>query len=398
MNRLLRISFDTLLTSLTPILGWFLLGILVDENLINIFSLIYPIQFIISAIKSVFGTGANVSSIRNNNKNSVYSGILIGSIIGAIILGIIVINIEKYISFMNMDIDTYKIFGTYGVIQMFLQLLLNLSLCKLYFEDENKRANKYSFLFNIINFSTLILLCIITKEQIIIVIITTIVSSIFVTIMLFRLVKRTKIQINILDCIKYDAVELFHQISMFLIYLFGFKTSFDFGEKYILATSFATLITDTQWDAAHSIKIIAQIDIAKKVFSYKEHFINSKKLLYLLIATTLIMGTILYPFYHTDILVTLIITGIELICLYMYPFYITKITFLQMEFSAIKATISKQIANILRIICSFLPTPFCTSIGLMISAIYQLLSTNYYITKNKLNMEMKEEKSLKAKL
>ncbi len=47
MNRLLRISFDTLLTSLTPILGWFLLGILVDENLINIFSLIYPIRFII---------------------------------------------------------------------------------------------------------------------------------------------------------------------------------------------------------------------------------------------------------------------------------------------------------------------------------------------------------------
>lgn len=137
MNRLLRISFDTLLTSLTPILGWFLLGILVDENLINIFSLIYPIQFIISAIKSVFGTGANVSRIRDNNKNSVYSGILIGSIVGAVILGIIVVNIDKYISFMNMDIDTYKIFGTYGVIQMFLQLLLNLSLCKLYFEDEN---------------------------------------------------------------------------------------------------------------------------------------------------------------------------------------------------------------------------------------------------------------------
>ena len=124
MNRLLRISFDTLLTSLTPILGWFLLGILVDKNLINIFSLIYPIQFIICTIKSIFGTGANVSSIRDNNKNSVYSGILIGSIIGAVILGIIMINIDKYISFMNMDIDIYKIFGTYGVIQMFLQLFL----------------------------------------------------------------------------------------------------------------------------------------------------------------------------------------------------------------------------------------------------------------------------------
>lgn len=42
MNRLLRIGFDThtLVTSVTPILGWFLLGILVDKNLINIFSLI----------------------------------------------------------------------------------------------------------------------------------------------------------------------------------------------------------------------------------------------------------------------------------------------------------------------------------------------------------------------
>ena len=392
MNRLLRISFDTLLTSLTPILRWFFLGILVDENLINIFSLIYPIQFIISAIKSVFGTGANVSSIRDNNKNSVYSGILIGSIIGAIILGIIVINIDKYISFMNMDIDTYKIFGTYGVIQMFLQLLLNLSLCKLYFEDENKRANKYSFLFNMINFSSLIILSIITKEQIIIAGITTIISSIFVAIMLFRLVKRTKIQINILDCIKYDAVELFHQISMFIIFLFGFKTAFDFGEKYILAISFSDLITDMQWDAAYSIKILAQIDITKKVFSFKEHLKNSKKLIYILITSVVVMGAILYPFYHPDIIITLIMTGIGLICIYMYPFYITKMTFLQMEFSAIKATISKQTANVLRIICSFLPTPFCTTIGLMISATYQLLSTNYYINKNKLNMEMKNKK------
>lgn len=396
MNRLLRISFDTLLTSLTPILGWFLLGILVDKNLINIFSLIYPIQFIICTIKSIFGTGANVSSIRDNNKNSVYSGILIGSIVGAIILGIIVVNIDKYISFMNMDIDTYKIFGTYGVIQMFLQLLLNLSLCKLYFEDENKRANKYSFLFNIINFSSLILLSIITKEQIIIAGITTIVSSIFVAIMLFRLVKRTKIQINILNCIKYDAVELFHEISMFIIYLFGFKTAFNFGEKYILAISFSDLITDTQWDIAYSIKILAQIDITKKVFSYKEHIKNSRKLIYILIASVMVMGTALYPFYKTDIPVTLIITIIGLICLCMYPVYVTKMTYLQMEYSAMKATISKQIANVLRIICSFLPTPFCTSIGLIISATYQLLSTNYYITKNKLNMEMKEEREAKT--
>ena len=57
---------------------------------------------------------------------------------------------------------------------------------------------------------------------------------------------------------------------MFIIYLFGFKNSFNFGEKYILATSFSALITDTQWDIARVVKTAAQIDIAKRVFSYKK--------------------------------------------------------------------------------------------------------------------------------
>lgn len=389
MNRLLRIGFDTFLTSVTPILGWFLLGILVDKNLINVFSLIYPMQFIISAIQSVFGTGANISAIKDKEESSIFSGVILGSIIGAILLGCIAINIDKYIVFMNMDIDTYKIFGIYAVIQMFFQLLLNLSLCKLYFNDENKRANKYSFLFNLINFLSLIIMSLVTKVQIEIVSVSVICISIFVTIMMFRILKRTKFRINIINCIKYDSVYLFAEISMFVIYLFGLKNSFNFGEKYILATSFATLITDTQWDIAYAIKTVTQIDITKKEFSYKEHMKNSRKLVYLLIVSSIIMGIILYPSYRVDITATLIIVSIELISLYMYPIYLTKLTYIQLEHSAIKATVSKQIANALRIICSFIVSPFCTSIGLAVSVIYQLMSTHYIIKKNKINMDMK---------
>ena len=391
MNRLLRISFDTLLTSVMPILGWFLLGILVDKNLINIFSLIYPMQFVISSIRSVFGTGANISAIRDNQKESIFSGVALGSILGMLILGTITLNIDKYISFMNMDIQIYKTFATYAVIQMFLQLLLNLSLCKLYYEDNNKRANKYSLCFNLINFGTLIIMSIITKKQIIIASISIIITSIFVIIMMFRTVKKTKFKINLINCIKYDSVYLFAEISMFIIYLFGFKNSFNFGEKYILATSFATLITDTQWDVSYAIKTVAQIDITKKDFSYKEHMKNSRKLIYILIISTFIMGIALYPSYKVDITATLLIVGIELISLYMYPMYITKLTYIQLEYSAIKATISKQIANILRICCSFIPSPFCTSIGLAVSVIYQSISTQYIIHKNKLNMEISQK-------
>ncbi len=391
MNRLLRIGFDTLLTSVTPILGWFLLGILVDKNLINIFSLIYPMQFIISGIRSIFGTGANISAIRDNNKESIFSGVVFGAILGILILGTIALNIDKYISFMNMDIQVYKIFGIYAVIQMFLQLLLNLSLCKLYYEDDNKKANKYSFCFNLINFSSLIIMSIITKEQVIIASASIIITSIFVAIMMFKTVEKTKLRINLINCIKYDSVYLFAEISMFIIYLFGFKNSFNFGEKYILAISFATLITDTQWDISYAIKTVAQIDITKKEFSYKEHMINSRKLIYILIISTFIMGVVLCPIYKVDIVATLIITGIELISLYVYPIYITKLTYIQLEYSAIKATISKQIANIFRIFCSFIPSPFCASIGLAVSVICQLTSTQYIIRKNKLNMEINQK-------
>ena len=388
MNRLFRISLDTFWTSVTPILGWFLLGILVDKNLINIFSLTYPMQFIISTIKSVFGVGANISAIRDNNKNSVFSGVVLGSIIGFIILLVTVLNIDKYISFMNMDVKIYKVFAVYSIIQMFLQLLLNLCLCKLYYENENKRANKYSFCFNLMSFLSLIFMSTITKNQIVIVLISLIVPIIFVIIMMFRIVKKTKFEINLINCIKYDSVYFFAEISMFLIYLFGLKNSFDFGEKYILATSFATLITDTQWDMSYSVRTVAQIDIAKKVFSYKEHIKNSRNLILLLLASTLVMGIVLYPFYKVDIVITLIMIGIELIGLYLYPIYITKLTYIHLEHSVFQATIHKQIANMLRIACSFIPSPFCVSIGFSVSFIYQLLSTYYIINKNKLNMEM----------
>jgi len=119
--------------------------------------------------------------------------LILGSGIGLIILGCVAINIDKYITFMNMDIDTYKIFGVYAIIQMFFQLLLNLSLCKLYFEEENKRANKYSLLFNLINFSSLIIMSLITKEQIKIVGISVICMSVFVVIMMFRIVEKNKV-------------------------------------------------------------------------------------------------------------------------------------------------------------------------------------------------------------
>ncbi len=352
----------------------------------------YPIQFIISAIQSLFGTGANIALVRDKNKNSVFSGIVLGILSGSIILGIVLFNIDNYIAFMNMEIEVYKTFTMYAIVQMFLQMILNLALSKMYYEEKNKRANKYSILFNFVNFLSLILTSLFTKDQEIITGISILCTTIFVIIMLFRVVEKTKIQINLWHCMKYDSVSLFAHISMFLIFLFGFKNVFNFGEKYALAISFATLITDTQWDIAHAIVTAAQIDIAKRAFSSKKHYKNSYQLIILLILSSLIMGIILYPSYKVDIGITCIVVANELIGLCLFPIYITRLIYIQLEYSALKATLCKQISNILRTLCSFIISPFCTVIGFTVSMLFQLISTQYIITKNKIKMEMSEEK------
>ena len=241
MKRLLRIGFDLSLLSFIPILSWFLLGITVDENLINIFTLTYPIQFIYYIIQSIFSTGANISKQKDKNNNAVISGILIGSIVSAIIFAIILFNIESYISFMNMDIDTYKTFTIYSVLNLFLSILFSMILDKLYYEGKNKLANKYSIIFNLLSFILLVGISRITKNQIIIVSATLIPMALFTIYVLIKNSEKFKLKLDILKCIKYNSVELFNNIAFFIIYLFGLSNALQFGERYATALTFVAL-------------------------------------------------------------------------------------------------------------------------------------------------------------
>ena len=143
MKRLLKISLDNLLLSFTPILSWLLLGIIIDKSLINIFTLIYPIQFIYAILRNIFSNGANISKQKDKNSNAVMSGFVIGSIVSAIIFLTLLVNIEKYINFMNMSVERYKIFSIYYIIQLYVQLILSFMLEKLYYENKNSLSNKY---------------------------------------------------------------------------------------------------------------------------------------------------------------------------------------------------------------------------------------------------------------
>ena len=382
MKRLLRISFDLSLLSFIQIILWFLLGIIIDKNLINIFTLTYPLQFIYYIFRSVFSTGANISKEKDKNKDAVMSGLVIGSIISLITFLLILLNIDGYINFMNMDVNTYKTFVIYSVIEIFISLEFAFILNKLYYEGQNKLANKYSIMFNLLNLVLLVGTSLITKNQSVIVITTLIPLSLFTLYIIIKNSDKFKLKLNIPKCIKYDSVELFNNIGFLLIFLFGLSNAINFGEKYTLALTFVALITDTQWDTAEAIVTAATIDISKNNFNYKEHRCNAYKLLSILFLTSLIMFSLLYRFYDLDFKITMIYFAFEIVNFLIYPIYRIKTCYLQLEWSAFKITENKIFSLFLRMILSLTKTPFCTGIGQACSSVYQFITVSIFFKLN----------------
>lgn len=382
MKKLLRISLNSAIFSLIPILSWFMLGLLVDKNLVNVFTLTYPLQFIWALMKSIFATGANISKEKDKNNNAVLSGMTIGMVVGFIVFGILAINLRKYIEFMNMDYEIYKEFTLYSIFQLYIQLVFSFVLEKLYFEDKEKLANKYCMQLNLLNFVVLIVSAIILKSKIQIVIVTLIAILIYTAYVTIKQYKRFKFEINIINCLKYESVEICNNILFFLIFLFGLSNALQFGEKYILALNFVALITDTQWDSFGAIKTVAKIDISKEKFNYKNHKMNAYKLLGILLTTVFIMLVISLNYYNLDFKITAIYLSFELINFIIYPIYSIKTSYLQLEKYEIKVTSNKLFAGILRMIMSLLKTPYCTGVGQVTSSLYQFVTVNMIFHRN----------------
>ena len=389
MKKLLRIGFDIFITGFTPIITWFLIGIIIDKRLTSVFTLTYPLQFLVGIIVAIFGVGANVSKIKDNNKNSADNGIIYGTIISILLFSTIAIFNTQYIRFMNVDPNIYSTFCVYSIFQLLLQTILYLLLNKLYYLEKNKKANKIALIFNLINFITLIATSLITRNQIYTSVVALISLSIFVIVLLKRNINKVDFKINLKNCFKYDSVACSKNILFFIIYLIGFSNSFSFGEKYIVAITFATLITDIQWDVSSAIKTAAKIDIVKNKFNYKNHFRNATRFISLLIASIVIMGLIMYPFYKPNLLITLIFVSLHIIDFIMTPIISIKICYLEIGYSPIITTMHVIIAYIIRTIVSLICTPYCTIIGQMCCSVYELIMFNiiYRKVKKKKNLQ-----------
>lgn len=382
MKKLKRISFDTLLTSLTPIVSWIFLSIFLDKSLINIFLITYPIQYISSILKSVFGIGANISEEKYNVKDDILSGMFFGLVFSLIIYVIIILNLSPYINFMHEAKEINKLFLFYSVSIIFLQTILSFVLDKLYFECKNLLANKYTVIFNFINIFVLILTTLIFKNDSLIVFLTLISVSIYTFIIYIKSFRKFKIKFDLLKWIKYDSIELTNYVFLFLTFLFGISTATNYGSEYALAFTFVALITDIQWDITDAISTVTKIDLSENTFNYKKSINNAYILVMILVISSFIMYIVMHQLYKLNIIITSIYLLFHFIDFIICPIHKVNTTFLHLEYSEVKMTIHNIIARIIRLILSFLPTPFCVVIGQLTSAIYQTVMSKIIFIKH----------------
>lgn len=349
------------------------MGIFVQKELTGIFSIIYPIQSVSNILINVFATGSNIVAYKKNHLKEIDTGILYGAVIGFIIFLLIVLNMDTYLAFLSLSDPIYYPFCVFGVIQIYMQLLMYLIMTKLYYCNQNKKANCYTWTFNIISLVSLIILSLLFKNEMIYLTITSVISFLYIIYLFIKNVRVNTWKFHLLDSIYYESNSLFSNFFYMLTYFFGYHVSFKYGTNFVDAITFFNLITDIQWDMSYSIGTIAKIDISKNCYKINEHKKNGVYLITLLNISTIIMGLFLYPFYKPSILIVLIFLIPNLIDMVIFGISSLKSSYLQIEYSPFKVMGITQCGTIMRFLCSFLATPYCTLIGQEISIYFQVI-------------------------
>lgn len=345
-----------------------LLGLAYGNSIYSqIFALTYPIQFMSNIFLSFFCVGSNIRANKENNKNCVESGILLGLIFSFVVFGLLAIFIDNYIGFMNFDVSIFKTFALMSIGQLFFGFAIDMISEKMYFENKNKNANICKLGFIILNLVTVILTVLITKNQIVILCVN--LTSLFLYCLVYFIInfKKFKFCFSIIKNFKYESLHMTDQMLMLIIFLFGLTIAFDFGAEYIIALNLVNLITDPAWDSLGSINKIAKIDISQSTYNYKKAFKNSMFIILGNIIITIVLFFSLFSVYKVNLTIGLIYLSIEIICMLITVFKSNLQTYFQLQFSPTICTSINLFQKIVRAILSTtIINPYNLSVGLLV--------------------------------
>ena len=365
MKRLFRIGCGLFIYSIIPILSWFVLSkILCDDRIANVFSITYATQFIWAILKFLFGSGANIKKEKENDKNAVWNGIFWGTIFSALIFAMPLIFVDNYIAFFGQDVEFYRIYVIYGIALIFLQTLLSFIIEKLYFEDKEKLANIHLFGFNLATFIVLILSNLIIRNTLFALLFTLFVLVIYIICLYVWQFEKFKIDFKFFKNFKYESANIISDVSMLIIYLFGFKVAFSAGQEYLAALNIIGLSTDTQWDMLDAISTTTKVDISKKRFEYKRHIKESYIYAIIVMLSSVAMAITLCLINKITFYIAIIYLIFNVIDMLLHPYAKILSIYTQLQYSPLLNTIIcfslKTIRTILSIV---ILSPYCTEIG-----------------------------------
>lgn len=298
LKRMIQLGEITIINSLTPILTWVLLGFIANnKNLINIFSLTYSVQFLPYMFLALFVTGNIIGNKKKILDNGyIYSGIIVSNVIAFIVMLITTCNIENAMNFIGIKDQSYTNWFLYSLWFMFLQVPLTQILELLYFENKDNEAKKISFTFNLLYCATINIIYICIKNELLSVSISIFILAIYIYYQVIKQIKPFKFKFNVFKGTKYQLSVISSNLMMFIIYLFGMKSVFEYSPDFALAVSFCSILTDTQWDMIiNSICTVSKVEISNGTCKIKELMSASK--IYVMIMALSMWILLLFGYY-----------------------------------------------------------------------------------------------------
>ncbi len=370
MKRLFRIGSGLFVYSIIPILSWVVLAsVLHDTRIANVFSITYALQFVWMIFKLFFGTGANIRKEKRGDPNAVMNGIFWGTIFAAVVFSIPLCLVDKYISFFGQDVEFYKIFVIYSILQQFVQTLFSFSVEKLYFQDKEKLANIHIFSFNLLNFAALVLTALFSQSALVAVCVTISVLFVYVLALYVWQFQKFRIDFKFFKNLRYVSANIVSAFAMLMIYLFGFKIAFSAGSEYLVALNIAGLCTDTQWDTMGAIETVANVDISKNRYNYRKELKNGYFFTFILICTSILMCYSMALVDKANLAIVTVYLVIQIVDMLTDTFSAILKVFTQIELSASIITGIDLVLKTLRTLISvLLISPYCTEIGQIVSS------------------------------
>lgn len=385
MKRYFSISITYFLFSILNVMTFFVLGLITKNTALSqIFSLTYPLQFVVAILTSIFGTASCIRANKEDNKNCVDTGIILGLIFGLVVFGIVGGLVKQYITFMNMSPEVLGKFTIMSIGQLFFTLVINLVTGKLYFANKDRMANLCNIGFILLNFITVTIAAFATSNELVIVLVNLCCLFVYCSVWLGLTIKKFKFDFNILKNLRFDSADLAGSVLMFVIYFVGYSNAFSFGEQYVTALNFVNMFTDPQWDALGAINTIAKVDISQSSYNYKKALKNSAVITMAYMLSSAICFFAFYKLFNVVLTIGLIYLAVQFVDMLMNMPYANLKTFIQLEHSATKSTIINLANHAIRtVLAVVILSPYNTNIaqlvcGLTTLPIFVIIRFKYY--------------------